>query len=84
VLTIGEAIGLSGGPRSGSKSKSVALLRIGQQPLTLDLDREKDGVLAANLPVQNGDVIYVSDQKQQSPAIIAAAELASAVIIKGG
>lgn len=63
VATIGDLLTLAGGTSFQAKTKEIALLRktpTGVQQFLYPMDRAgKNGVLAVDVPVQNGDVLYV-------------------------
>ncbi|HEX8832612.1 MAG TPA: SLBB domain-containing protein, partial [Abditibacteriaceae bacterium] len=61
-LTLGEAIGLAGGPLPSAKIKEIGLFRIGPAGLErriIPLDRVENGQLALSVPLKGGDYIYV-------------------------
>lgn len=69
ALTIGDAILRAGGTRGGAKTRQIALLRRnpsagtpdGYERQILGLDEIKNGRLVSNIPVQDGDIIYVPE-----------------------
>ncbi len=73
VATIGDLISFAGGTSFQAKTKEVALLRktpTGVQQFIYPMNRaDKNGVLAVDVPVQNGDVLFVPAQKT-SPSVL--------------
>lgn len=68
-LTLGEALGLAGGPKDRARLKEITVLREtpnGVQRTSLSLDDPKNKRLATNFVLQNGDVIFVPDGKLRS------------------
>jgi protein involved in polysaccharide export with SLBB domain len=69
VLTIGEALSLAGGPKDKAKLKQVAIFHQGPNGVerrVLSLEDVYNGQLALNLPLQNGEVVYVPEGKPSS------------------
>ncbi len=68
-LTVGDALSLAGGPQNTARVKTITLLRPqgdgkSATSTVLSLDKpDKNGLLAVNHPMQNGDVIYVPEGK---------------------
>jgi polysaccharide export outer membrane protein len=63
-LSIGDAILAAGGAVQGAKMKEVALLRrtpAGVDKQIISLAAVKNGVMTLDIPLQNGDVVYVPE-----------------------
>lgn len=71
--TIGDLLSLAGGTNFQAKTREVALLRktpTGVQQFIYPMDRAgKDGTLAVNVPIQNGDVLFVP-QVKTNPSVL--------------
>ncbi len=65
--TIGDLITMAGGTSFQAKTREVALLRktpTGVQQFIYPMDRvDKSGILAVNVPIQSGDVLFVPPVK---------------------
>lgn len=72
TLTVGDVLALAGGPAQGAKVKEIALYRIGpnktleQRMISLDPAVKKKDYADISLPVQNGDYIYVPQDKAKT------------------
>lgn len=69
VLTLGDALGAAGGTIPTAKTGSISIVRqvngqVQQQPVALNA--VYNGVPASQMPLQNGDVIFVPGTKTKS------------------
>lgn len=72
IFTIGDALSLAGGPQNTGTAKTITLLRPNKTTVTrtdLRIDRPENNLLAVNLPIQNGDVIYVPEGKPRKSTL---------------
>ena len=83
VATIGDLISFAGGTSFQAKTKEVALLRktpTGVKQFIYPMDRAgKDGILAVDVPIQSGDVLYVPTIKTSPSALAQVAGILGSV-----
>lgn len=64
TLTLGESLSLAGGTVPGAQLNKIAIIRStpkGVQRTEVNLNQKKGEVLATNLPVRAGDVVFVPE-----------------------
>ena len=64
VVTLGESLSLAGGPVPGAQLSKIAIIRStpnGVVRTDVNLNQKKGDVLAKDLPVRAGDVVYVPE-----------------------
>lgn len=63
-LTLGESLSLAGGAVPGARLNKIAIIRStpdGVKRTDVNLDQKKGELLATNIPVRAGDVVYVPE-----------------------
>ena len=63
-LTLGESLSLAGGPIAGAQLNKIEILRStpdGTQTTKVSLKQNKGQVLAADIPIRAGDVVFVPE-----------------------